>query len=166
MRKAVPFAFLLLAAVGCSHTYRFQHVAATKPVQVPKLTGKSLALDLTGVPPTYEADASGHHFTIVDLRAQTEDMARRLFANERVVNDAATADVVLKLVLTLQMGSTFTGASCTAAARWELAAKDRKVSADATSSSAIGAIANGGRNCEIATVNAVAAALDASVEKL
>jgi hypothetical protein len=82
------------------------------------------------------------------------------------VNDAAAADVVLKLGLALQMGSTFSGASCTAVARWELAAKDRKVSADATSSSAIGAIANGGRNCEIATVSAVAAALDSSVEKL
>jgi hypothetical protein len=167
MTRPTALGLLVVAfAAGCSHSYRFEHTSKVEAARFPKLTGKTIALDLTGVPTTFETDANGHHFTIVDLRERTDDMVRRLLAKERVVTSGAPADVALKLALALEMGSTFTGVSCTAVARWDAAEKGRSASAEVKQSSSVGAIANGGRNCEIATINAVATALEASAAKL
>ena len=164
--RSVLTLMLVALAAGCSHTYRFEHTSKVGAATIPRLSGKTIALDLSGVPPTFETDANGHHFTIVDLRERTDDMVRRLFARERVVTSGATADVVLKLALSLSMGTMFTGVSCTAVARWDVAEKGKRASAESQQTSSIGAIANGGRNCEIATINAVATALEASAAKL
>ncbi len=163
LRRAV-LGLAILGLAACSHTHQFAPDPNVSEIPQHKLKGRSLALDLSAVPETYSTSANGHNFQITGIRAQSDRIVRKMFASERWVQNPAQADYVLKLTLNMNLGAAMGGTRCDANARWDILQKGR-VAASGTASdrASFPVIANGGRNCEIASINAVSRALDAAM---
>lgn len=160
-------ALVLLAAIGCSHTHRFNPNPKIGTLQEHKLSGHTLAVDLSGVPETYKDRASGHKYQMTGIRANVHSVVRKLFAKERWVEDPARADYLLKLKLDLRIGAALMGTRCETKAQAEIVRRDQVVStgtgSDAVSIPTTGA---GGANCEIASLKAMSRALDDALGRM
>lgn len=156
-----------LALSACSHTYQFKADEKVQPSSArTKLAGRTLALDFSGVPQNYVTKANGHSFAINDVRGSNERFVRKVFANERITEDRGSADYVLKLTLDLNLGAAIGGTRCDVRARWDIL-QGGKVAGTSTvsDSSAFPAMANGGRNCELASLRAVSKGLDEAMAR-
>ena len=150
-----------------SHKHQFNPDPKIGTMEQHKLKGKTLALDFSGVPESYKAKAAGHSFEITGIRRHTEVVARKVFANEKTVDDASKADYQLKLALQLKLEGAAFGTRCTADATWEIYKGGKLVSTGKGNDTAsFPTTSNGGRNCEIVTLKAMPAALDDALTKL
>ena len=80
---------------SCSHAYQFTPQPSVSAISGNKLSGQSIAFDLTNVPESYQAKVQGQRFTMDGVRAYAKTVTGKLFANERVVEDASQAQAVL-----------------------------------------------------------------------
>ncbi|SRR6266508_7018150 len=160
-------ALALLGAIGCSHTHRFNPNPKVGTLEQHKLSGHTLAVDLSGVPETYNDRASGHKYQMTGIRANVHSVVRKLFAKERWVEDPAKADYLLKLKLDLRMGATLMGTRCETKAQVEIVRRDKVVSTGTGSDAAsIPTTGVGGANCEIASLKAISQALDDALGRM
>ena len=159
---------LPLAFAGCSHDYQFTQQPSVGRMASHALTGKRIALDLSRTPDVLDTSANGHSFHVHGIRGHVTAVVTGLFGADMVVKDPAAADDVLALDLDLRIGSAFLGTEATAAATWRI--RDRSgqeiATGSSSSSSAFPTMANGGRNCEIAALQAMSQALDAAMAKV
>ncbi len=169
MKTAGVFAGIVLLAslAGCSHTHAFNANPEVGALSQHKLRGKTLALDMTNVPEEFSDRASGHKFKITGIRTHTNSMVRKLFANERIVDDPAKAEYVFKLKLALSLKTALMGTKCVTQSQWDILRKGRVVSTGTGEESAsIPTVYAAGGNCEVSSIKAVAAGLDAAMAKL
>lgn len=164
--KLAGLAVVALAAIGCSHTHRFNQDPPITAMQAHPLAGQVLAIDVSGVPESYRGSAQGHSFNVLGIRSHSMEVVRRAFANETLVADPAQAHAVIRLALQLELSGAFGGTSCNATATCEITRSGRTVVEEVTRTSSIPVMANGGRNCEIATLQAMSEALDLAMSKL
>lgn len=158
--------FLLFLA-GCSHTHQFDQNPNIGTMERTKLSGKTLAADLSGVPEEYHDRANGHKFNITGIRSNADIVVHKWFAKEQWVNDPAKAEYLLKLKVELQLGSAFMGTHCTANAQWDIVRQNKIVSTGKGSDDAsIPTVQAGGSNCEIAYLKAISTAMDDALGKM
>ncbi len=157
---------LLLGIAACSHTHEFNPRPPVSALSSSPLHGRVLYLDVSRIPESYETSVEGSSFTILGVRTHGRSVVQRLFANERFTADPSQSDVTLRGELRLELGSTFGGTTCKAHARWTIVDDEGEAVGDGDGSSSIGVMANGGNNCEIASLLAHSAALDAAMAKL
>jgi hypothetical protein len=167
----VPVVFvgaaLLASLAGCSHTHAFNANPEVGALTQHKLKGKTLALDMTNVPEEFSDRASGHKFKITGIRTHTNSMVRKLFANERIVDDPAKAEYVLKLKLMLTLKSALMGTKCVAQSQWDILRKGKLVSTGTgEESTSIPTVYAAGGNCEVSSIKAIGTGLDAAMAKL
>lgn len=161
-----PALALALGAAGCSHSHMFDANPPVSALQPSPLQGRRIYVDLSAIDDAYETGVEGQTFTITGIRDHASALVHHLFAQERFVPDRTASDTTLRGELSLDLGSTFGGTKCNAHARWTIASGDRKAVGEGDGTSSIGVMSNGGNNCEIAALNAHAAALDAAFAKL
>jgi hypothetical protein len=153
--------------VGCAHTYQFDPSPSIDPLRSHPLEGNSIAHDVSLVPKSYSGSASGHSFELTGIRAQAQEIVRRAFAEERLVEDPADADVVLRQELQLDMQGGFTGTRCVATVRWEIVEDGAVVAEGAATRQANAAVMQaGGTDCEIASLDAFDDALADAFSKM
>jgi hypothetical protein len=160
-------AALLASLAGCSHTHAFNANPEVGALTQHKLKGKTLALDMANVPEEFSDRASGHKFKITGIRTHTNSMVRKLFANERIVDDPAKAEYVLKLKLMLTLKSALMGTKCVAQSQWDILRKGKLVSTGTgEESTSIPTVYAAGGNCEVSSIKAISTGLDAAMAKL
>jgi hypothetical protein len=160
-------AALLVSLAGCSHTHAFNANPEIGALTQHKLRGKTPALDLSNVPEEFSGRASGHKFKITGIRTHAHSMARKLFANERIVDDPGKAEYVLKLTHKLTLKSALMGTKCVAQSQWDIVRKGKVVSAGSgEETTSIPTVHAAGGNCELSSIKAISAGLDAAMAKL
>ena len=163
-------ACVVLVISGCAslYTYEFQHDKSIKPLGKNKLSGRTLALDFSAVPENYITQGSGgNRFEVNGIRDSTERLTRNLFANEKWTSDPSKADYVLKLDLGLSLRAGRSNTRCEVRARWNIIQRGKLVGdATANGASAFPALGNGGRNCELASLEAISNGLDAALNRM
>ena len=155
-----------LAITACSHTHEFDPQPPVSSLPSSPLQGRIIYLDVSRIPETYETSVDGSSFSILGVRTHGRAVVKRLFANERFTSDPSQSDVTLRGELKLDLGPTFGGTTCKAHARWTIVDDEGEAVGEGDGSSSIGTMANGGNNCEIASLLAHSAALDAAMDKL
>jgi hypothetical protein len=156
-----------MLAAGCSHTNNFNPNPEVGTLERHKLSGKVLAFDMTGVPEEINERAAGHKFRITGIRAQNGNMVKRFFAKEKIVDDPAKADYVLKLKLGLSIKTAAFGTKCVAQSQWDILNNGGVVSTGtAEASASFPTVHTAGANCEIASMKAVSQGLDTALNKL
>lgn len=158
---------MLASLAGCSHTHVFNASPEVGALNQHKLKGRSLALDMTNVPQEFNGRASGHNFKVTGIRTHANSMVRKFFANERIIDEPAKADYVLKLKLALTLKSALMGTTCVAQSQWEILQNGKVVSTGSgEKSTSIPTVYAAGGNCEVSSIQAISAGLDAAMAKL
>lgn len=150
-----------------SHKHQFNPDPKIEAMEQHKLTGKLLALYLSGVPESYKARVWGHSHEITGIRRQVEAVTRKMLANEAITDAADKAEYLLKLTPQLKLEGAAFGTRCTADATWEICKSGKLVSTGKGNDTAsIPTTSAGGGNCEIVSLKAMPAALDDALGKL
>ena len=164
---SLPLLALTVIQIACSHTYAFNANPQVSAIRNQKLSGRTLSIDLSGVPESFSASAQGHSFTVVGIREHTSSVVRSLFADDQWVDDPSNADFTFRPRLELAIDGMVGGARCSATSRWDLVRRDKVASSgEASFTSSFPVIANVGRNCEIASLKSNAQALDKALAGL
>ena len=158
---------LLAASAACSHSHYFNQSPNVSKMERHKLAGRRIYLDLNDVPEMYSARAGGHTYTMTGIRSSNDELLRRLFGTENLVSDPSKADVTLKVSVQLNLSAGMLGTKCNSNAQVTIASAEKALAEGAgQGESHIPTTAVGGQNCEIATLQAVPAALDQAMNQL
>lgn len=162
MKKLV---FVITAfAAACTHTHAFDQAPPIKALPVDPFAGRVVAVDVSGVPESYTASAGGNSYVMTGVRSHAYAVIRGMLQNDRVVGAGEPADVTMRLLMEFDLSSTMIGTECTAKARCEFVRDGAVVSAGTGGGrSDYPTTGNGGRNCELASLHAMAGAVDAAL---
>lgn len=162
---------MALALTSCGlleHQHQFDPDPTIGTLTEHRLKGKVIAFDLSETPEALHESANGHTFTITGIRHHADQVVRKLFGNEQIVEKAEEADVVLALDLDLELSAALMGTEATCVATWTIRDNEGAVLARSSKEeeSAYPVMANGGNNCELAALLAMSGALDGAMAQL
>ena len=157
----------LAVSAGCSHGYQFTPDPDIDRIAEHALADRRLYLDLEGVPEQYRASANGHSFEVTGIRASVRTILTRMFGDDRITA-SLPGDAQVDLDMSFDMSGTMFGVAATCRATCTIRDGDGNELATGTGKGEgwAGTMANGGRNCEIAMLQAMPRALDAAFAKL
>jgi hypothetical protein len=157
----------LAALAGCSHSHQFTQDPSIGRLGEHPLAGKQVFLDLEGVPEEYRTSANGHSFNVSGIRSSVRTILTKMFGDDQIAK-SLPGDARLDVDLSFDMGGTLFGVSATCQATCTIRDGDGNELATGTGTGegSAGTMGNGGRNCEIAMLQAMPQALDAAFAKL
>jgi hypothetical protein len=169
LRAAVLAVSMTTVSCGMLH-HEYQFTQNPQPGQAKghKLEGTKVFVDLTRTPDSFEQSTNGHSFHVFGIHQNVKATITGVLVGVQWVADEKEADAVIAVDSNIELSSTFTGTSATARVTCRILDKSGKVLTEKSTSqtSEFPVMSNGGRNCEIAELNALAGALGEAVGSL
>jgi hypothetical protein len=172
--SGAPAAFVPGAALAPAAPAAPQGYAAPPPVPLPpaaspgraKLNGRTVAVDISGIPERHEEALAGRKHVVFMIRQQAQESIRRGLAQQILVGDLSKAELVLAATLKLSLKLENGAAMCVAQASWNATFAGRTAQGVGAAVGPLVQAGPAGFTCETAMDRALTDALNAAFDRL
>ncbi|MGC4119979.1 MAG: hypothetical protein QM765_36450 [Myxococcales bacterium] len=131
-----------------------------------KVAGKTVAVDVSGIPERHEELLAGRNHVVFMIRQQAQETIRRGLAQQVLVGELAKAELVLAPTLKLSLKLEGNAAMCVAQASWNATFAGRTVQGVGAAIAPLVQAGPAGFTCEASADRALTEALNGALDRL